>query len=331
MPRTLVDLKINSALAWRSLLIDLSNFHLIQYRSVAGFLVSGKNSGTHWLRFMLNHALAKRHGLPPPVYSSGRDSEDFVGHPRWPRKHPSLPFIASSHNLPSIMFSWRWVHWLFSLPRMVVLVRDPKEAMLSHHHKWCDILGISLHAYIHESSPKRKQLADVWWYIDFFNRWGRMAERFPDSVLVVRYEDLEGATELWLKRISEHLRLDLDAEAIAAAMAASSRESIRSALDPAYGEAIVPNALERSRVRLSPTDNAIVSAQFDDHLRYDFGYGHVRTGFRPAHGDIKLRTFDDRSASDFPAVQNVTPETAAIASASEALRQRDMAASGRGP
>jgi hypothetical protein len=271
-----VKLQVRIALIWRGLLIDLSNFHLLQYRSVSGFLVSGKNSGTHWLRFMLSHAMAQRYGLAPPVHSSGRSSEDFVGHPRWPRKYPELPFIASSHNLPSSMLSWGWVRWLFDLPPVVVLVRDPKEAMLSHYVKWHEVLSLSLHDYICNQSTKRKQLADGWWYIDFFNRWGRMAKAAPDHVLVVRYEDLQNAPEYWLERISNHIGLGLDAAAIAAAMEVSSREAVRSTLDPAYGEAIVPDAGERSRIHLPVAEDAVLTGQFDGHLHYDFGYGHVR-------------------------------------------------------
>src|SRR5476649_146880 len=104
-----VKLQVRIALVWRGLLIDLSNFHLLQYRNVGGFLVSGKNSGTHWLRFMLSHAMARRYDLPPPAHSCGRDSEDFMGHPAWPRKHPHIPFIGVSHNLPSRLLGWRWV------------------------------------------------------------------------------------------------------------------------------------------------------------------------------------------------------------------------------
>ena len=271
-----VKLEVRVALIWRAVLIDLSNFHLIQYRDVSGFLVSGKNSGTHWLRFMLSHAMARRYGVAPPAHSSGRTSEEFVGHPRWPRRHAHLPFIASSHNLPSAVLSWAWVRWLFDLPPVVVLVRDPKEAMLSHYVKWGRVLSLSLHDYICKASTKRKQLANGWWYIDFFNRWGRMAKAAPEHVLLVRYEDLQNAPEYWLERISDHLRLGLDSSAIAAAMEVSSREAVRSTLDPAYGETIVPDAGARAGVHLSPMEDAVLTQQFDDHLRHDFGYGHAR-------------------------------------------------------
>ena len=43
---------------------DVSNFFLYQYRDVDAFLITGKNSGTHWLKFMLSCALAT--GPPSP-------------------------------------------------------------------------------------------------------------------------------------------------------------------------------------------------------------------------------------------------------------------------
>ena len=78
------------------------------------------------------------------------------------------------------------------------------------------------------ASTKRRQLANAWWYIDFFNRWGRIAAGAPDAVLVVRYEDLQASPTDWLARISTHLGLDLDAASIDAAMTVSSRAVLRS-------------------------------------------------------------------------------------------------------
>jgi hypothetical protein len=269
------SLQVRIALAWRAFLIDISNFYLLEYRNVAGHLVSGKNSGTHWLRFMLSHALAYRHGLDPPARSSGRLSEDFVGHPRWPRRHPGLPFIASSHNLPSIAFSWGWLRRLLGLPPIVVLVRDPKEAMLSHFVKWRGPLDLSMEDYVLKASTKRRQLANAWWYIDFFNRWGWIAASAPEAVLVVRYEDLQASPAHWLGRISTHLGLDLDAASIDAAMAVCSPGVVRDTLDPAYGETIVPDAAERAGAHFSPAEDRVLSDQFETHMRCDFGYGYA--------------------------------------------------------
>lgn len=269
-------LKTWVALVVRKLLIDVSNFYLLQHRAVGGFLISGKNSGTHWLRFMLSHAIAKRHELAAPVHSCGPMSEDFVGQPRPPQKHPQVPFIASSHNLPSSVFAWPWVARLLRLPPIVVLVRDPKEAMLSHFVKWAPTLGLDLHSYVCASSPRRKIVADAWWYIDFFNRWGRMRDALPDRVLIIRYEDMLAAPERWLRRAADHLGVGLDSASVQAGLAVSSREAVRDQLDLGYGEVIVPDAEIRASVSLTPAEEAVLTATFARHLRHDFGYGYAR-------------------------------------------------------
>ena len=120
----------------------------------------------------------------------------FIGNPRGPRTHPQLPFIACSHNLPSRFLRWRWLRWIFDIPPIVVLVRDPKEAMLSHFVKWREPMRLTLHDYVHKATTKRTILANAWWYIDFFNRWGRMAESAPDEVLVVSVRGAEGGAGL---------------------------------------------------------------------------------------------------------------------------------------
>ena len=58
----------------RVLCADLANFFLLQFRSVDGFLITGKNSGTHWLKLMLSCAIAEEFGVRVAIsVSSGRD------------------------------------------------------------------------------------------------------------------------------------------------------------------------------------------------------------------------------------------------------------------
>lgn len=270
-------LKEAAALAKRRLTVDLSNFHLLQYRRVDGFLVTAKNSGTHWLRFMLSHALARQYGLPAPLHSSGRASDDFVGHPKWGQKYPQVPFIGSSHNIPSALFAQPWFVGLVRSPPIVVLVRDIREAMLSHWVKWGPQLGLSLPDYVRLPAPGRKDIADAWWYMDFFNRWGRMAMTFPERVLIVRYEDLLHDAPTWLARISSHLGLGLGPDAVAAAAKLSDRGSLRARLDPEYGEEIVPDPIRREAAAFSAADEAHLRALFARRLDHAFGYEGLRS------------------------------------------------------
>jgi hypothetical protein len=273
-----IGMRDRAALAVRRLAVDLGNFHLLHYRRVDGFLVTAKNSGTHWLRFMLSHALALQHGLPAPLHSSGRASDDFVGHPKWGRKYPQIPFIGSSHNVPSALFAQPVVADMVRSPPIVVLVREIGEAMLSHWVKWGPQMGLGLSDYARLPPPGRKDIADVWWYMDFFNRWGRMAMAFPERVLVVRYEDLLEDPEEWLRRIDGRLKLGLDAKSIATAAALADRGTLRERLDPDYGEEIVSDPVRRGSVRFSEADEAHLAGLYARHLRYAFGYAELQPG-----------------------------------------------------
>jgi hypothetical protein len=270
-----LDFSAKFALLARRLRTDLSNFHLLHYRSIDGFLVTGKNSGTHWLRCMLSHALAHQFDLPAPDHTSGRASEDFIGHPRWRPKHAHLPHIGSSHTLPSAISGAPLVRRLLGLPPVVVLVRSIPDAMLSHYVKWGAQNDLSLADYVHLPAPGRRDLADVWWYIDFFNRWGAIAQACPRDVLIVRYEDLRADTGFWLERVAAHLGLQLGEAAVAAALAASDRDFLRARLDPAYGETIVPDRKLRESVAYSADDQAYLRDLLRTRLKFDFGYGHA--------------------------------------------------------
>jgi hypothetical protein len=259
---------------------------MLQYRMVDGFLVSAKNSGTHWLRYMLSAAIASRFGAPPPAHASGPGSDAFIAHPKWPARHGGAPRIGSSHNIPSAAIWWLGRRRLLALPPTVVLVRDIREALVSMHLKWAREIGVPLSDYVRRPAPGR--IADAWWYIRFFNHWGEMAGAFGRQVLVVRYEDLQDRPDRWIARIGAHYGLKFQAADIAAAMAVRGRDAIRERLDPRYGEAIVPDLSARRSVRLSDDDERYLLDLLREHLAHDFGYGYVRalTARKTARGRL---------------------------------------------
>jgi hypothetical protein len=273
-PTNSLSAKDRLVLASRDAATDMSNFHLLHYRRIDGFLVTAKNSGTHWLKYMLSHALADQLGLPPPLHASGRTANDFVGHPKWPRKHAQAPRIGSSHNLPSSILACRPIFRTLRLPPIVVLVRDIQQAMLSHHVKWREESGLSLSDYVRVRPPGRRQVADIWWYINFFNRWGRMAARFPDKILVVRYEDMRHDQKYWLEKIQRHYNLALSPRSIEVGVAASCREEMREKLDPNAGELIIPADHDRRIACFSPEDEAHLRALLAENLKFSFGYDY---------------------------------------------------------
>jgi hypothetical protein len=260
---------------------DLGNFFLLHYRSVDGFLITGKNCGTHWLKWMLSHAMARHYDLPPPEFSSGAEADAFIGHPKHGQRHPELPWIGSSHNIPSLILAWPIVRHLFPLPPTVVLVRDIREALLSHYLKRGETYGLTLDAYLRLPPPGRRRITDVWWYVAFFNRWSSLAQAMPDRILVVRYEQLQAAPEYWLGRIAAHYDLSLKPEALTAGLAVASRGSVRDRLAPTEPETIVPAEARRASLTLSPSDEAMLNGILQRWLTEDFGYGYLETSHRP--------------------------------------------------
>ena len=257
---------------------DLANFFLYQYRGADGLLITGKNSGTHWLKFMLSCALAKQYNIPRPRHSSGTHANDIFGDLLRPRSHPRMPRIGSSHTVPSVIFSWNWLTRVLPHPPVVVLVRDIKAAMASHYLKWQGRLEEPLCRYVRGDPSGQRYKADVWWYIRFFNRWGDAARANPAKVLVVRYEDLEAEPAAWLRRIATHLRLDLHDDAFAEALRGVDRNVIRSLADPGDTETVVPPDGASASVAYSRTDLEFIHNTIARYLRHDFGYEYIRNG-----------------------------------------------------
>ncbi|WP_374576182.1 sulfotransferase domain-containing protein [Phenylobacterium sp.] len=261
-------------MALRDIGNDLSNFHILKYAGrVDGYLATSKNSGTHWLRFILSAAIAHRLGLPAPERSSGPDSDTFIGHPRHRKIHANAPRIGSSHNIPSRLVTLLAGLGLMRLPPTVVLVRDIREALLSYYVKWREPYGLGeLSDFVRRPAPGRRKVEDLWWFVRFFNRWGGLARATPERVLVVRYEDVEYDPATWIRRIWAHWGVELADADVQAALAVSSRQVLAARLDPEHGEAVVSDAGARAAVRLSAADEAEVQRVLDGHLISSFGY-----------------------------------------------------------
>lgn len=254
----------------RLLRADLGNFFFLQHRHADGFLVTGKNSGSHWLKFMLSAGIAARYGIDLPRHSSGAGAEDIIGHPSRPRRHGGVPQIGTTHTIPSALH--RFIPaWAARRPPIVVMVRAIDDAMLSNYRKWRAEYRVPFSLYVQGDPLGRRFVADAWWYVHFFNRWGAWAQAEPGRVMVVRYEDLMADPRLWLSRVAAHLRLDFDEAALQAALRFTGRDAIRERQDPNAGEIIVPEA-GLPRPSFTPEDRQALEAILRRYLRFPFGY-----------------------------------------------------------
>jgi hypothetical protein len=255
---------------------DLSRFHLLHYADrVDGFLISGHNSGTHWLRFMLSTAIAHRLELPRPAYSSGPQSDLYIGNARHRRRFAQAPRIGSSHHMPSRLVALLGLVGLVRLPPVVLLVRRIPDSLISYFFKWREAKALGpLDRYL--ARAPQPQGVDLWWFIRFFNRWGLLRRVFPQSVMVVRYEDVQRDPATWVRRIWAHWGVELDDADLTAAMSVSSRAAVQAHLDPEYGEDVAPDPDARVAVRYAEPDVALLEERLAQHLRCDFGYGAAR-------------------------------------------------------
>ena len=255
----------------RVLRADLGNFGPLQHRYVHGFVFSGKNSGSHWVKYMLSLALADKYGIEPPRFCSGREADRIVGRADRARSGRGFPQIATSHTIPSILLAWIKLPVFVRQPPIVLLVRDIPDALVSGYRKWQSRYAVGLSEFVRGDPAGKRFIADVWWYIHFFNRWGAMLRRQPQRILLVRYEDLLSDPEAWLGRIAAHLRLDLSREGLARAVSLAGKDRMRELQDPDAGETIVPSSA--SPPALSPVHRQVLRAVLQHYLCTDFGYG----------------------------------------------------------
>lgn len=252
----------------RILQADLGNFYLLQHRREDGFVITAKNSGSHWLKAMLNHALAAEWGVAPPPFSTGPSADYLVGRGGMAKPHAHLPHFAMSHTIPSAFFAWRYAFRLVPRRPVVVLVRNIEAALCSNYCKWGAQYGVDLDAFMRGDPTGKRHVADVWWYMHFMNRWRDVAEAHPGLVLVVHYEELERDPGAWLARIARHLGVRLRPEALAAGLRMADRAAMRAAQDPGHDEIVVPELQRRRRVQLSERNRQALRAVLRRHLRH---------------------------------------------------------------
>ena len=252
---------------------DWTNFALIRYRDFQGFLVTGQNSGTQWLKFMLSLAMAEQYGVEPPRYFNNASSNEIIGHPKHKRKYPQLPRIASAHSIPHAALPM--LYGTMKFPRYVVLVRDMRDALISNYVKWRDRYQVPFDVYVAGDPAGSRYVCDAWWYIRFLNSWGRMAEHHPDGVLTLRYEDLRKAPGPGLRLIAEHIGFPLSDRAVETAVQGSSKSAMLSREDANAGEKVIrADTGSGGDPVFGPHEKAILARILKANLRYDFGYDY---------------------------------------------------------
>ncbi len=187
-------------------------------------VVGFPRSGNTWLGFMLANALApERHG-DLTLATFGALVPDVNDEYFWGRG--SLERHAS---LPSPRFFRVHATYDPAFPRVVYVVRDPRDVLVSHYHLQ------RLEKPEFDFSLREFVLRGAYWPAPWDEHVRGWLVR--EDLLLVRYEDLHADPARELARVLSHAGLELRAEAVDAAVAAARFERMRS-LEDRFGDSV---------------------------------------------------------------------------------------------
>ena len=165
------------------------------------FLVSYPKSGNTWLRFLIanlkgagNVDFSNIEELVPDIYR--HTNEKLMKFPR--------PRVLKSHEYLDLRY-----------PKVIYLVRDPRDVVLSYFHHVKKFLRV-----------ERQQTEDefvesfIAGRLDGYGTWGqhvgawRLAKRGEAEFLMIRYEDLQTDPKAELTKIAAHVGINSDREMI---------------------------------------------------------------------------------------------------------------------
>lgn len=261
------------AYLYHSLRRDISNYSLLKHRAFDGFLISMHQSGTHWLKHMLATALTHKLGLPPPQYIH---ANDVIPGPKDPPGNDRLPHIVSSHSIPHALLGSQLVRHLVKLPPYVVLIRDIRASLVSNYEKWKEQYNCDFPEYLRGDVSGHRFNNDIWWCLRFCNRWGYLAQRYPDKTLIVKYEDLKSRPLNELRRIADYWQLELDDSTLCYAIDESTKEKMTSKKDPEtpFGVTVVRNDRESFMELYDEELREYIKNICDVFLKFDFDYDY---------------------------------------------------------
>ncbi|MEM7022318.1 MAG: sulfotransferase domain-containing protein [Pseudomonadota bacterium] len=179
-------------------------------------VVSHPKSGRTWLAAMISHVYHQLHGVP---------AQTLIRYDNFHRLQPEIPriFFHDDHPLPG---GRRMVPPSFyKRKKVILLLRDPRDVAVSWYFQLrrnkADegrIEPRSLFRFVVESLPL---------IMTFFRHWQRDVGLMQDC-LVVRYEDLRGATDHELSRIMGFIGADCAPETIRRAVEFAAFDNLQS-------------------------------------------------------------------------------------------------------
>lgn len=252
----------------KRLLRDFTNLSMLFRRNYDGHIVSMHQAGTHWLRNLITHVIAREYKLPIP---DNIRSNAIVGGPNRVPTHPG-PRIVQSHKIPGSLFSlpiWRRLLWF---PKYLVLIRDPRISTASHYKKHGKESPKSFSEFLRNQGGDENFMKDIWDDIRFLNTWVALARDWPEQVKLVRYEDLRNDTADTLKEVVAFFGIMPKADTLDWSIQQCAKETMSNREDPSRRFKVVRPDEGSPLSIYSPEDKAYFLDIYRRHLKADIPY-----------------------------------------------------------
>ena len=254
----------------RSLNRGLFNTTTLRRRHFDGLIASMQHSGTHWIKYMLGLTLARLHDLPPPAHIQ---DDAIVGHPKSVPLYPDIPQIVTTHSAPHYLLRSRSLFRIMHFPRYLVVVRDVRDALVAHYEKRKSKFDVDFSTYLRGDVHGKKYRYDIWFRMRFLNAWGAVAERNPERVAVLKYEDLKADTRSELARVCNHLGIEgVTLDLLDDVVAAASKDEMAKRSNPKVNRIVVRTDPRPADDWYSDADRRFVAEVCRRNLKYTFGY-----------------------------------------------------------
>ncbi len=250
---------------------ELSNYSMLRLCRTDGAIVSMHQGGTHWLKFMLAHALSAHYGVPPPRYNH---ANDLIGGSKDPIQYAQIPHLRSSHTVAPLLFRNVLVLRVTKFPPCILLIRDIRASLVSNYKKWQPRYAVTFSEYLRGDPSGHRYNSDIWWCIRFLNAWGSVAAIAQDRIHVVRYEDLVLDPHTQLEQIVRHLELPLSSSSVEQAVAAASKSAMAERSDPARPPGEINQQDDDPLAAYSASDRQFVESRCANFLNKTFGYDY---------------------------------------------------------
>lgn len=248
------------------------NGSVFRHGRLKGCLVTSKNSGTHWIKYMLSVALAETYDVPPPEYFSEAATQNYIGSPKHVSPYEALPPLAFAHTIPHALFDQRALHTAFNLPPYVLQVRHPMQILASHFTKWNYQLQTDWLTFLKGDPTGDLYRCDLFWLARFWNRWGDLQSRFPDKILRVHYEEVQADARRALEAISSHWQINLTPKAIDMALEAGTKDAMAKKVDPNAEKNVLQRRSDSLEDMFSGEALVIYQDIVGQYFRHDLGY-----------------------------------------------------------